>query len=284
MIKWNQVSVSFVVVDVVITCCFLVLRSHHVHGYLLTFTFLTLQLRSSRHQPTHLLCYHSRHRKTDKSKFLSLLVVFSLSGMSSGLWVSLLIAFHLIWTVSSLHISFRDRNPREVFRKKAYLPLATSEEQFQYTDQTLENPETTSPQLGPEATPRDDSSTIQYNGNDGKPGFISFYNPRNKTEDITVPPESQSTWGRLLWLIGPAVLVSSFILPPIYLRRIVSAVFEDSLLTGSSCFSFLRFTSHLLFEKCRDKAIESLFLYLQTSSSCSSPRLSSTVESPHFFW
>ncbi|CAH8262543.1 unnamed protein product [Arabidopsis lyrata] len=172
----------------------------------------SFQLRSSRHQPTHLLCYHSRHRKTDK--------------------------------ISSLHISFRDRNPREVFRKKANLALATSEEQFQYTDQTLENPETTSPQLGPEATPRDGSSTIQYNGNDGKPGFISFYNPRNKTEDIIVPPESQSTWGRLLWLIGPAVLVSSFILPPIYLRRIVSAVFEDSLLTD---FLILFFTEALFY-------------------------------------
>ncbi|KAG7538985.1 hypothetical protein ISN44_As13g026860 [Arabidopsis suecica] len=172
----------------------------------------SFQLRSSRHQPTHLLCYHSRHRKIDK--------------------------------ISSLHISFRDQNPREIFRKRAYLPLATSEEQFQYTDQTLDNPETTSPQIGPEAKPQDGSSTIQYNGNDGKPGFISFYNPRNITEDIIVPPESQSTWGRLLWLIGPAVLVSSFILPPIYLRRIVSAVFEDSLLTD---FLILFFTEALFY-------------------------------------
>lgn len=145
--------------------------------------------------------------------------------------------FCTLWTVSALHISFKDQNRREVSQKRAYLPLATSEEQFQYTEHTSSDPETISPQIVPEATPRDGSSTIQYNGNDGKPGFISFYNPRNKTEDIIAPPESQSTWGRLLWLIGPAVLVSSFILPPIYLRRIVSAVFEDSLLTGSSCFS-----------------------------------------------
>lgn len=120
------------------------------------------------------------------------------------------------------------------------MPLATSEEQFQHTDQTPDDPETLSPQVGSETTPRDDRSSIQYNG---KPGFISFYNPRNKTEDIIVPPEAQSTLGRLLWLIGPAVLVSSFILPPIYLRRIVSAVFEDSLLTGSSFFLPFDFTS-----------------------------------------
>jgi len=164
------------------------------------------------------------------------------------------------------------------------LPLATSEEKFHYTEDTTNDPDTVSPQIGTEATPRDDDSTIQYNRNDGKPGFISFYNPRNKTEDIIIPPETQSPWGRLLWLIGPAVLVSSFILPPVYLRRIVSAVFEDSLLTGSSCFSLFRFTRHVFFENCRDKVIVSFFLYLQTSSSCSSPRLSSTAESLHFFW
>lgn len=116
------------------------------------------------------------------------------------------------------------------------MPLAaTSEEQSQYTEDTSNDPETVSPQIGPEATPQDGSSAIKSNGgNDGKSGFVSFYNPRkNETEDIAVvPPEAQSTMGRLLWLIGPAVLVSSFILPPLYLRRIVSAVFEDSLLTG----------------------------------------------------
>ncbi|ESQ31611.1 hypothetical protein EUTSA_v10004444mg [Eutrema salsugineum] len=173
------------------------------------------QFRPSRHQPAHLRCSHSLHLKTDQ--------------------------------IDSLHISFRGHKQREVFRKRGYLPLATSEEQFPYTDQTPDDPETESHQIGPEATPRDDSSSLQYNGNGGKPGFISFYNPpnkTNKTEDIIVPPEAQSTWGRLLWLIGPAVLVSSFILPPVYLRRIVSAVFEDSLLTD---FLILFFTEALFY-------------------------------------
>ncbi|CAH2043745.1 unnamed protein product, partial [Thlaspi arvense] len=157
-------------------------------------------LRPSMLHRAHLHCYHSLHLKTEK--------------------------------IDSLHISFRDHKRREVSRKRAHLPLATPEEQIQYTDQTPDDPETVSHQTGHEDTPRDDSSSIQHNGNGGKPGFISFYNPRNETEDIIVPLEAQSTWGRLLWLLGPAVLVSSFILPPIYLRRIVSAVFEDSLLTG----------------------------------------------------
>lgn len=42
----------------------------------------------------------------------------------------------------------------------------------------------------------------------------------------------------LLWFIGPAVLVASFIFPSLYLRKILSAVFEDSLLTGDQAFLF----------------------------------------------
>ena len=188
--------------------------------FLLTFhLFSKLQFRPlRRHQHAHLHCYHPLHRKTDKSNFLfhSTLICFAFLCMIFWLFL------HSLWTVASLPISFKDHKPREVSQKRAYLPLATSED----------DPETLS---RPEDTPRDDSSSIQHNGNGGKPGFISFYNPRNKTGDIVLPPEeAQSTWGRLLWLIGPTVLVSSFTLPPIYLRRIVSAVFEDSLLTGSS--------------------------------------------------
>uniref|UniRef100_A0A1J3K5B0 Transmembrane protein n=1 Tax=Noccaea caerulescens TaxID=107243 RepID=A0A1J3K5B0_NOCCA len=175
----------------------------------------SFQLRPSTQQPAHLHCYHSLQLKTDK--------------------------------IDSLHISFRDHKQRKVYRKRAYLPLATtSEQQSQYTEDTSNDPETVSPQIGPEGTPQDGSSTIKSSGgNDGKSGFVSFYNPQNKTEDIVVvPPEAQSTMGRLLWLIGPAVLVSSFILPPLYLRRIVSAVFEDSLLTD---FLILFFTEALFY-------------------------------------
>ncbi|XP_010484023.1 PREDICTED: uncharacterized protein LOC104762441 [Camelina sativa] len=172
----------------------------------------SFQFRSSRHQPAHLHYYHPLHLKRDK--------------------------------ISSLHISFRDQKPRDISQKRAYLPLATSEDQFQYTDQPPDDPETVSHQTRPEAAPQESSSSIQYNG-DGKPGFISFYNQRNKTENnIIVPLEAKSTWGSLLWLIGPAVLVSSFILPPVYLRRIVSAVFEDSLLTD---FLILFFTEALFY-------------------------------------
>ncbi|CAH8392923.1 unnamed protein product [Eruca vesicaria subsp. sativa] len=170
----------------------------------------SLQFRPlRRHQLTHVHCYHSLNLKPDK--------------------------------IDSLHISFRDHKPRELSPKRAYLPLATSEEQFQYTDQT---PDDLSQQTSPEDTPQDDSSSIQHNGNGGKSGFISFYNPQNKPEDLLIPPETQTTRERLLWLIGPTVLVASFTLPPIYLRRIVSAIFEDSLLTD---FLILFFTEALFY-------------------------------------
>ncbi|CAN6970432.1 unnamed protein product [Brassica rapa subsp. trilocularis] len=184
-----------------------------------------------RHQHAHLHCYHSLHRKTDK--------------------------------IASLHVSFRDHKPREVSQKRAYLPLATSED----------DPETLSQ---PEDTPRDDSSSIQHNGNGGKPGFISFYNPRNKAEDLLIPPEeAQSTWGRLLWLIGPTVLVSSFTLPPIYLRRIVSAVFEDSLLTD---FLILFFTEALFY--CGVAAFLLITHRSKTSSTRTNPsQLGQTISS-----
>ncbi|KAH0908862.1 hypothetical protein HID58_032183 [Brassica napus] len=163
-----------------------------------------------------------------------------------------------VFLVASLHVSFR-----EVSQKRAYLPLATSED----------DPETLSQ---PEDTPRDDSSSIQHNGNGGKPGFISFYNPRNKAEDLLIPPEeAQSTWGRLLWLIGPTVLVSSFTLPPIYLRRIVSAVFEDSLLTD---FLILFFTEALFY--CGVAAFLLITHRSKTSSTRTNPsQLGQTISS-----
>jgi hypothetical protein len=37
---------------------------------------------------------------------------------------------------------------------------------------------------------------------------------------------------RLVWFVGPTILVSFLVLPSLYLRKVLSAVFEDSLLTG----------------------------------------------------
>lgn len=75
------------------------------------------------------------------------------------------------------------------------------------------------------------SSTIHYEGSDGKPGFVSFYNRPYKREDGT-SANVKTGQSSLAWLAGPAVLVASFIFPSLYLRKILSTIFEDSLLTG----------------------------------------------------
>lgn len=66
----------------------------------------------------------------------------------------------------------------------------------------------------------------------GRPGFLSFYNRPYKRENETIAPVSQRKDSDISWLVGPAVLVASFILPSLYLRKVISIVFEDSLLTG----------------------------------------------------
>lgn len=77
---------------------------------------------------------------------------------------------------------------------------------------------------------------------DGKPGLISFYNRPYKTE--VVVSKVQKKQSGLLWFLGPAVLVASFIIPSLYLRRVLSTVFEDSLLTD---FLILFFTEAIFY-------------------------------------
>uniref|UniRef100_A0A9I9E033 Uncharacterized protein n=1 Tax=Cucumis melo TaxID=3656 RepID=A0A9I9E033_CUCME len=79
----------------------------------------------------------------------------------------------------------------------------------------------------------ENNSFLHYEGTGGKPGFISFYN--NSKEGNRIPLSSvQSNQYKFLWFVGPAVLVASFIFPSLYLRKLLSNIFEDSLLTDCS--------------------------------------------------
>lgn len=89
-------------------------------------------------------------------------------------------------------------------------------------------------------TPSEESSSLSslyvpFEGTDGKPGLLSFYNRPYGREDklLKVPQGNQNN---LKWILGPAVLVTSFIFPSLYLRRILCTIFEDSLLTGKQKF------------------------------------------------
>ncbi|KAG6589440.1 hypothetical protein SDJN03_14863, partial [Cucurbita argyrosperma subsp. sororia] len=77
----------------------------------------------------------------------------------------------------------------------------------------------------------------------GKPGFISFYN-HSKEGYQTRLSSVQSNQHKFLWFVGPAVLVASFIFPSLYLRKLLSNIFEDSLLTD---FLILFFTEALFY-------------------------------------
>ncbi|KAJ8566021.1 hypothetical protein K7X08_008597 [Anisodus acutangulus] len=88
------------------------------------------------------------------------------------------------------------------------------------------------------------SSNFQIEGAGGKPGVLSFYNrPYRREEEILVSTAAKNQ-NILLWFVGPAVLIASFIFPSLYLRRILSTIFEDSLLTD---FLILFFTEALFY-------------------------------------
>lgn len=88
------------------------------------------------------------------------------------------------------------------------------------------------------------NSYFLFDGTGGKPGLISFYNRPYKREDEVSLSTPEIKNSNLLWLVGPAVLVASFIFPSLYLRKLILTIFEDSLLTD---FLILFFTEALFY-------------------------------------
>ncbi|CAI0398532.1 unnamed protein product [Linum tenue] len=145
---------------------------------------------------------------------------------------------------SSTFLSYWLQNGRNVKRTRSRLS-ATSQEQSEYgevkpevTDQehSLSNPESKS-------IPSTSFSDVQGTG--GKPGLVSFNGHQYKPKAaVSASSSTQNNQSSLLWFLGPAVLVASFIFPSIYLRRVLSIIFEDSLLTD---FLILFFTEAIFY-------------------------------------
>lgn len=122
------------------------------------------------------------------------------------------------------------------FQKQQDAPFVVSDDQSQYNElkeaaSVPEDNDNIDQDISPASNP-----SFQLSGSDGKPGLISFYNrPYRRDGEILLsnPERSQNS---ILWFVGPAVLVASFIFPSLYLRKLLSIIFEDSLLTGN--FSF----------------------------------------------
>ncbi|XP_030940896.1 uncharacterized protein LOC115965741 [Quercus lobata] len=129
-------------------------------------------------------------------------------------------------------------------KRRSILCAFSSEEQTQYSEvkpdaSEQENNHPNAVEVSPTSSPN-----IRFEGTSGKPGLISFYiRPYQRENDIVISNPQQSP-SNLLWFVGPAVLVASFIFPSLYLRRILSTIFEDSLLTD---FLILFFTEALFY-------------------------------------
>ena len=91
---------------------------------------------------------------------------------------------------------------------------------------------------GTKVTPASENSYFAGRGA-GKPGFISFHGSSFQKTTVESVPHPGKEASRLVWFIGPTILVSFLVLPSLYLRKVLSAVFEDSLLTGMLSFIVL---------------------------------------------
>ncbi|KAJ1439080.1 hypothetical protein SESBI_02863 [Sesbania bispinosa] len=97
----------------------------------------------------------------------------------------------------------------------------------------------------PENISLDGNSSFHLSGGDGKPGIVSFYNRPYRRGSKVILSNLERSQNSILWFMGPAVLVTSVIFPSLCLRRVLSVIFEDSLLTeaifycGVAVFLFL---------------------------------------------
>ncbi|KAI4343732.1 hypothetical protein L6164_011046 [Bauhinia variegata] len=130
------------------------------------------------------------------------------------------------------------------FQRRWNVPYVVHEVQSQYIELEKdalkpENLDTNSEDFSPATI-----SSLQLSGSGGKPGFISFHNRPFGTDSKILTSNSERNKNNILWFVCPAVLVASFIFPSLYLRKILSAIFEDSLLTD---FLILFFTEALFY-------------------------------------
>ncbi|GER38500.1 evolutionarily conserved C-terminal region 11 [Striga asiatica] len=115
--------------------------------------------------------------------------------------------------------------------KRRFILFATSEDEQSFSE--LEEPDDFEPEEEGSLAENNTFGNISFDHAEqarGKPGIISFYGSTMKIEE-QVPVTSQNN--KLLWLVGPTVLVASFVFPSLYLWRILSSIFEDSLVTVS---------------------------------------------------
>ncbi|KAL0921423.1 hypothetical protein M5K25_008492 [Dendrobium thyrsiflorum] len=130
------------------------------------------------------------------------------------------------------------------FLARGLIRSAISEDQSTYTTLKLDTVDPEELDIITEDASTESSLSLPVERTTGKPGFISFhglpYQRRGEIPGSSLGKEKS----RIFWFIGPTVLVAFLVLPSLYLRRILSTVFEDSLLTD---FLILFFTEALFY-------------------------------------
>ncbi|KAK6153286.1 hypothetical protein DH2020_012925 [Rehmannia glutinosa] len=146
--------------------------------------------------------------------------------------------------VKSCQLIHRKLKVNKVLSKRQCILFATSEGQESYGEIELDDLEQEQQHPSAEDANSADTSYHHIQRTEGKPGFISFYGHISRSKDQILVSSPEKNKNYLLWFVGPTVLVASFVFPSLYLRRILSTIFEDSLLTD---FLILFFTEALFY-------------------------------------
>ncbi|KAM7479883.1 hypothetical protein LguiA_028096 [Lonicera macranthoides] len=147
-------------------------------------------------------------------------------------------SFHLLLqAVSSCQLIHGRLRVKERFAKRRFILFASSKDLLPHNEvKTDDQEQDKQDPLIEDKSPMNNPNVHPKEGTGGKPGLVSFYNHPFKREADILVSNPEKNRNNLLWFVGPAVLVASFIFPSLYLRRILSTVFEDSLLTGKALF------------------------------------------------
>ncbi|XP_068638782.1 uncharacterized protein [Aristolochia californica] len=170
-----------------------------------------------------------------------------LEGQRNELWnlintqVSML-QLKQVWKSSS--VADRLFNMKKNLPKRQLILFATTEDEISDLELNLAATEPEKLDSGGEEVNMESDSDAYVEKSGGKPGLISFYGLPYKRQDEIQAYRPQKKHSNLIWFVGPAVLVGSLVLPSLYLRRILSTIFEDSLLTD---FLILFFTEALFY-------------------------------------
>lgn len=143
----------------------------------------------------------------------------------------------LLQAVNSCQLIHGRLKVKERFAKRRFILFASSKDLLPHNEvKTDDQEQEKQDPLIEDMSPMNNPYVHPIEGTGGKPGLVSFYNHPYKREADILVSTSKKNRNNLLWFVGPAVLVASFIFPSLYLRRILSTVFEDSLLTGKALF------------------------------------------------